>query len=57
MTSNVGNCNRVGPIVSEPINPLHLPWMVYAYGLDGFSQEHALPRNTNVTGYPFPPNT
>jgi len=27
--------------------------MVYAYGLDGFARERAVPRNPNVMGYPF----
>ena len=46
-----------GPTAGEPINPPHLPWMVYAYASDGFTQEHVVPRNPNVMGYPFPPNT
>ena len=45
------------PTPSIPIDPPHLPWTVYAYGPDGFTREHPVPRNTNVMGYPFPDGT
>ena len=54
---NVGNCNRGGPAASEPIDPPHIPWKVYAYCPDGFARERIMPRNPNVMGYPFPTNT
>lgn len=38
---------------SVPIDPLHLPWIVYAYGVDGFAREHPVPRNSNLMVYPF----
>ncbi|KAL0004811.1 hypothetical protein SO802_012372, partial [Lithocarpus litseifolius] len=46
-----------GPTASEPINPSHLPWMVYTYDPDGFARERPEPRNPNVMGYHFPPST
>ncbi|KAK9998324.1 hypothetical protein SO802_017927 [Lithocarpus litseifolius] len=45
------------PATGELIDPPHLPWTVYACGLDGFVREHAVPHNPNVISYPFPPNT
>ena len=42
------------PIPSVPIDPPHLPWIVYTYGPDGFAREGPVPRNKNVIGYPFP---
>ena len=48
----------IGGLVSdEPIDPPHIPWTIYAYGLDGFARECVVPCNPNVMGYPFPPNT
>ena len=35
----------------------HLPWMVYAYGLDEFARERLVPHNINIIGYPFPNGT
>ena len=46
-----------GPAVGKSIDPPHLHWTVYAYGLNGFAREHVVLRNPNVRGYPFPPNT
>ena len=43
-----------GLVADEPIDPSHLSWMVYAYGLDGFARERAVSRNPNVMGYPIP---
>lgn len=40
-----------------PPNPPHLPWSVYAYGLDVVAQECTMGRNPNVIGYPFPQGT
>ncbi|KAL0004867.1 hypothetical protein SO802_012428 [Lithocarpus litseifolius] len=37
-----------------PVDPLHLPWFVYAYGLNGFAWERAVGCNTNFIGYLFP---
>ena len=45
-----------GPVIGESIDPPYVPWMVYAYGMDGFAQECVVPHNLNVNGYPFPPN-
>lgn len=45
--------HQAGPTTSAPIDPPHLPWSVYAYGLDGFAQENAIGHKTNVMGYPF----
>ena len=53
----VENLQQEEPTASELIDPLHLPWMVYAYGLDGFAWEHVVPYDLNVMGYPFPPIT
>ncbi|KAL0015416.1 hypothetical protein SO802_002485 [Lithocarpus litseifolius] len=50
-------CQLGGPITDEPIDPQHLPWTVYAYGLNGFARKHAMPCNPNVMGYLLPPNT
>ena len=37
LTCNVENCNRTDLLqVSKPIDPLYLPWTIYAYGPDGF---------------------
>ena len=44
---------QVGPIAGAPIDPPQLPWSFYAYGLDGFTHERVVGRNTNVMGYPF----
>ena len=57
MASKGGKLQQEEPAAGEPIDSPHLPWMVYAYDLDGFAQEHVVPRNPNVMGYPFPPNT
>ena len=46
-----------GLAVSSPIDPPHLPWLVYTSSPDGFSREHPMGRNPNVMGYPFPPST
>ena len=35
-----------GPAVGALIDPPRLPWLVYAYGPDGFAQEHPVGRNT-----------
>ena len=47
----------MGLAADKPIDHPHLPWTVYAYGSDGFAREPTVPRNPNVMGYPFPPNT
>ena len=41
------------PTPSVPNDPLHLPWIVYVYGPGNFARKCPMPRNTNVTGYPF----
>jgi len=46
-----------GPVTGALIIPPCLPWLVYAYGLDGFAQERPIDRNKNVIGYPFPDDT
>ena len=46
-----------GPVEGEPIDLPHIPWTVYAYGLNGFARERVLSCNPNVIGYSFPPNT
>ncbi|KAL0004868.1 hypothetical protein SO802_012429 [Lithocarpus litseifolius] len=38
-----------GLATGKPIDPPHLPWTVYAYSLDGFAQERAMPCNPNPT--------
>ena len=43
---------QVGPAASAPINPSHLPWLVYAYDPNGFVGESAVGCNTNVVGTP-----
>jgi len=48
---------KVGLAAGTPIDPSCLPWSVYAYGPDGFVHEHAVGRNINVMGYPFPKGT
>ncbi|KAK9984082.1 hypothetical protein SO802_033607 [Lithocarpus litseifolius] len=48
---------RGGLATGEPIDPPHIPCTVYAYGSNGFARERVMPRNLNVMGYPFPPNT
>ncbi|KAK9997917.1 hypothetical protein SO802_017520 [Lithocarpus litseifolius] len=45
------------PAVVALIYPPRLSWLVYAYGLEGFAQEHPIGRKTNVTNYPFPDGT
>ena len=57
MASNGGKLQQEEVVASGPINPPHLPWTVYAYGLDGIVRERALPCNPNVMGNLFPPNT
>ena len=42
------------PIRGGPIDPPHLPWLVYAYGPNGFAHEHHVGWNPNVIGYLFP---
>ena len=37
-------------VPSIPIDPPHLPWTVYAYGLNGFAR---VPHNSNLMVYPF----
>ena len=44
----------VGSTMGGPINPPHLPWLVYTYGPDGFAWERPMRCNPNVRGYPFP---
>lgn len=39
---------------SAHIDPPHLPWLVYAYGPDGYAQECPVGHNTNVTVYTVP---
>ena len=39
---------QASPTAGAPINPPHLPWSVYAYNPDDFSQEHVVGHNTNV---------
>ena len=39
------------------VDPSHLPWLVYAYGLNGFARERHVGRNPNVMGYLFPEGT
>ena len=46
ITPDVGNYNK-GDLLS----------VIYTYGPDGFAQDCVVPRNPNVMGYPFPPNT
>lgn len=41
-------------VASGPIDPPHLPWLVYAYSPNGFAWKCPLRRNKNVMGYPFP---
>ena len=43
-----------GPIADAFTNPPYLPWLVYAYGPDGFAWKRLIGRNTNAMGYPFP---
>ena len=51
MITNVGNFNK-----GDLYQWAH--WSsTHAYSLDGFAREHVVPRNPNVMGYPFPPNT
>ena len=57
MAFNGGKLLQEDLTPSEPIDPPHLPWTVYAYGPDGFAREHAVPRNPNFIGNPFPQNT
>ena len=45
----------VGPTTGGPIDPFHLPWLVYTYVPDGSAQERHVGCNPNVIGYPFPP--
>ena len=40
-------------IVGALVDPPLLPWLVYAYGPDGFAQERPVGRNTSVMSYPF----
>ena len=49
----MGYLCQVGPTMGTPIDPPHLPWLVYVYGPNSFACEHAMGRNTNVMGYPF----
>ena len=42
-----------GLVAGAIIDPPCLPQLVYAYGPNGFAQEHLVGRNTNVTGYPL----
>ena len=51
------NLLQEDPTTSVLIDPPHLPWTVYAYDPDGLTWECVMPRNPNVMGYPFPPNT
>ncbi|KAK9997968.1 hypothetical protein SO802_017571 [Lithocarpus litseifolius] len=37
----MGYLCQASPAASAPIDPPHLPWSVYVYGLDGFSCERA----------------
>ena len=37
MASKGGKLQQEEPTAGEPIDPPHLPWMVYAYDLDGFA--------------------
>ena len=53
----VENLLQEDPTTSVLIDPPHLPWTVYAYDPDGLTWERVMPRNPNVMGYPFPPNT
>ncbi|XP_030933739.1 uncharacterized protein LOC115959448 [Quercus lobata] len=45
------------PAAGELIDPPHLLWTVYAYGLNGFAWECVVPHNPNIMGNPFPPKT
>ena len=44
---------EAGLTAGGPLNPLHLPWSVYAYGMDGVARECPVECNRNVMGYPF----
>ena len=44
---------KAGLAAGTPIDPSRLPWLVYAYSLNGFVHERAMGRNINVMGYPF----
>jgi len=35
------------------VDPPHLPYLVYAYGLDCFTRECAVGCNVKIMGYPF----
>ena len=50
---HMGHSCQVGPIAGAPLDPLRLPWLVYVYGPNGFTHEHAVGHNTNVMGYLF----
>ena len=45
------------PILGGPVDPPHLPWLVYTWGTDGFARERPVGRNPNVISYPFPQGT
>ena len=45
---------QAGSAVGVPLEPSHLPRLVYAHGPDGFAREHEVGCNTNFMGYPFP---
>ena len=57
MASNGEKLWQEKPAAGELIDPPHLLWTVYAYGLNGFAWECVVPRNPNIMGDPFPPNT
>ena len=46
----MGYLYQADPTASVPIDPSHLPWLVYVYGSDGFTSERAVGYNTNVMG-------
>lgn len=46
-----------GPTANALMDPPRLPWSVYAYDSDGFTQERPVGHNTKVMGYPFPEGT
>ena len=50
---HMGYSCQAGPTAGAPIDPPHLPWSVYVYGLDGFAHDRPVGRKTNVMGYPF----
>ena len=49
----MGYSCHAGPAAGAPIDPPHLLWSIYVYGLDGFAHEHPVGHTTNVMGYPF----